>query len=401
VGPAGTTEFGYDADGNRVQRSVNGATSRFLVDAMITGLSQPLEERDGAGALIAHHTYGHRRLSTTNGSTSAFYHHDALGSTRLLTDGTGSVTDTYDYDGYGGLVSASGATNPPYLFTGERFEPSVGLYDLRARNYSPAVGRFLGRDPAAPKRGDPRSAHPFLYAHADPVNLTDPTGRSTTLVEQMQVVAQYGLQTVADCGVKVAQGCRLKGLAEGYAQVAGLAVIGVTAALAFDLAQAITSDDHNLFAVPPTGLVILSSDWRMKGPERGVKKVEYRVFYKPGLKGLWNPIEGRPAEGQSDWKFTAAIDFVSKSKKEVKLRGGYEWRSQRASIEAGFNKGFSMSVCGVLEFFKVELAVRGGLSESPTKGLSIGASLGLEATLIKLIKFQYPILPPTSSTAGQ
>jgi RHS repeat-associated protein len=62
------------------------------------------------------------------------------------------------------------------MFGGEQLEPSLGLYNLRARNYDPAVGRFLGRDPFEGRLADPGSLSPYLYAHADPVNTTDPTG---------------------------------------------------------------------------------------------------------------------------------------------------------------------------------------------------------------------------------
>ena len=110
------------------------------------------------------------------GNTTSFYLSDGLGSTRLLTDATGVVTDSYDYDTYGNLTASSGWTSNPYRFTGEQFEPSTGLYGLRARNYDPLAGRFLGRDPFSGTLGDPVSRHPYLYAHADPVNRIDPSG---------------------------------------------------------------------------------------------------------------------------------------------------------------------------------------------------------------------------------
>ena len=35
----------------------------------------------------------------------------------------------------------------PYLFTGRRWEPEVGLYQYRHRYYKPEWGRFVQRDP--------------------------------------------------------------------------------------------------------------------------------------------------------------------------------------------------------------------------------------------------------------
>ncbi len=37
------------------------------------------------------------------------YHTDGLGSVRALTDGSGNVVQTYQYDEYGNVVSSSGA----------------------------------------------------------------------------------------------------------------------------------------------------------------------------------------------------------------------------------------------------------------------------------------------------
>ena len=64
---------------------------------------------------------------------------------------------------------------------GERFDADDGLYQLRARYYDPAGGRFLSRDPFDGRPQSPVSLHRYLYANADPVNFNDPTGRETLL----------------------------------------------------------------------------------------------------------------------------------------------------------------------------------------------------------------------------
>lgn len=182
TGPSGVTQFANDADGHRVERRTVDGVTRFLVDANnLTRLPQVLEERDGLGGLRARYTYGTDLLAMTQGAATSFYQYDGLGSTRVLTDATGSVTDTYNYEAYGNLAGSTGSTVNPYRFAGEQFEPSLGLYNLRARNYDTTAGRFLGRDPEPGALGDPRSRHPFAYAHGDPVNLIDPTGRFTLI----------------------------------------------------------------------------------------------------------------------------------------------------------------------------------------------------------------------------
>lgn len=211
---AGTTEFSYDADGNRVGRSDASGAMRFLVDTLNpTGLPQVLEERTAGGALTAHYTYGRDLAAMQRGGAASFYHYDALGSTRALSDASGAVTDRYGYDGYGRLATSTGATVNPHRFTGDRFDDALGFYDFRARNYDPAVGRFIGRDPLPGAMNDPRSQHPHLYAHGDPVNRFDPTGRFTLI----DVGATLGIGDVLrglDKVKSAVQLCRMSGKIE-------------------------------------------------------------------------------------------------------------------------------------------------------------------------------------------
>ena len=60
-----------------------------------------LEERDADGNLIAAYVHSDIGviLQSRNGVKS--YYYDGLGSTRLLTDETQSITDTYTYDALG------------------------------------------------------------------------------------------------------------------------------------------------------------------------------------------------------------------------------------------------------------------------------------------------------------
>jgi RHS repeat-associated protein len=152
-----TVTIQYDADGNRVAKTVNGVTTRYLVhDLNPTGYAQVVEEVT-AGAVTRQYTYGLQRISQTqqiaNAWTPAFYGYDGEsvgGTVRLLTDLAGTVTDTYDFDGFGNEVNTTGTTLNVYLYRGEQYDPDLGLYYLRARFYNPLTGRFLSTDPEAP-----------------------------------------------------------------------------------------------------------------------------------------------------------------------------------------------------------------------------------------------------------
>jgi len=177
----------YDAFGNRVAKKVGNVTTTYLVedDVNPTGLPQVFEESVN-GVLQRTYTYGLQRISENQqiqGTwTPSFYGYDGFGSVRQLTSLAGGVTDTYNYDAFGNLLSSPGPTPNNYLYRGEQYDTDLNLYYLRARYYNPQTGRFLSRDPEDGNVKDPATLHKYLYAGGDPVNRIDPHGREV-LVE--------------------------------------------------------------------------------------------------------------------------------------------------------------------------------------------------------------------------
>ncbi|MDD4349131.1 MAG: RHS repeat-associated core domain-containing protein, partial [Opitutales bacterium] len=102
---------------------------------------------------------------------------DGGGSVRALTDLEGNITDTFSYDAYGNLLHPSSLFLPTsYLYRGERYDPDLGQYYLRARFYDANLGRFHTLDEYEGRTGEPLSLHKYLYAHANPVTGWDPSG---------------------------------------------------------------------------------------------------------------------------------------------------------------------------------------------------------------------------------
>ncbi|MBZ5558675.1 MAG: PASTA domain-containing protein [Acidobacteriia bacterium] len=170
------TEYSYDVDGNRVEKRDAGATVRYLVDTN-RSLAQVLAEYTPAGTLLTSYVYANDLISMTRGGQTLFYHADGGGSTRLLTTLAGAVSDTYDYDAFGNLLSHTGPTDTPFLFNGQQYDATLGLYYLRARYYQPTTGRFTAQDPSDGNPLTPITLHKYLYAGCDPVNKSDPSGR--------------------------------------------------------------------------------------------------------------------------------------------------------------------------------------------------------------------------------
>jgi RHS repeat-associated protein len=104
------------------------------------------------GSVTRTYAYGSNRISENqlvNGTwTPTFYGYDGHGNVRFLTSTSGAVTDSYDDDAFGMSIRTSGTTTNNFRYSGERYDSSIGLYDLRARYYNQATGRFWARDPA-------------------------------------------------------------------------------------------------------------------------------------------------------------------------------------------------------------------------------------------------------------
>ncbi len=184
----------YDGDGNRASKTVGGATTTYLVDTRSpTGYAQVLQETfngaRGATYELSHtYVYGLEQISerryyfanNQGNYANAYYVHDGHGSVRALTDPTGTVTDTYDYDAFGNLIHSTGTTPNNYLYSGEQYDPDLNLYYNRARYLNTSTSRFLTADPSEGQSDDPASIHRYLYARDNPVSLFDPAGLDYT-----------------------------------------------------------------------------------------------------------------------------------------------------------------------------------------------------------------------------
>jgi len=177
----GAVSLLYDGNGNRVSKTTNGVTTRYLIDDQNpTGFPQVLEELTG-GVVTRTYTYGLQRISedqiVNGGWTPSFYGYDGGGNVRQLTNSAGALTDTYEYDAFGNKINSTGTSPNNYLYRGEQYDSDLGLYYLRARYYNPATGRFMSRDPLDGNTTDPRTLRKYLYVGGDPVNGIDPRGR--------------------------------------------------------------------------------------------------------------------------------------------------------------------------------------------------------------------------------
>jgi len=179
----GAVTLQYNCDGDRVAKTAGGITTRYLVDDLNpTGYLQVLEEVVG-GAVQNRYTYGTSIISQTrtvsDTPATSYYGYDAHGNITFLTDSAGVVTASYDYDGWGGVVTSTGGTPNSRLYAGEELDPDVGFINLRARQYRQSTGRFLTIDSGPGDITVPITFNRYLFANSDPVDFYDPTGFGT------------------------------------------------------------------------------------------------------------------------------------------------------------------------------------------------------------------------------
>ena len=164
----GNVSYTYDFAGRRVSKTVAGATTFFLyADGAL------IAELDSNGNITRSYNWGPQGLiSDTSSGVSRFYFYDGVGNTRMLLNASGTVITDAAYAGWGAVYSASYLPTP-FGWKGQSGayrDSESGLFLMGARYYSPALGRFVGRDPIAFAGG----INVYSYCGGDPINYTDP-----------------------------------------------------------------------------------------------------------------------------------------------------------------------------------------------------------------------------------
>ena len=176
-GPSGTWSYQYDAFGNRIAQ-VNGSTiTQYLVDP--TGIGSVVAQFNGSGSLVNHFAYGLDLTSLLPASGGAeFYQFDGSANTATVTGIGGTVLNTYSYLPFGEKVSTGSVPNP-FTYAGQLgvSDDGDGLYYMRARYYSPQMGRFISQDPTRFRSG----LNFYTYAGNDPLIGVDPSGLDTQI----------------------------------------------------------------------------------------------------------------------------------------------------------------------------------------------------------------------------
>ncbi|WP_349542337.1 RHS repeat-associated core domain-containing protein [Paraburkholderia acidicola] len=147
--------YSYDPIGRRNQKTVGGTVTNY-----VSAGQQEIADYSGTGSVLYRYVYGSGvdeplvRIDTTG--NHSYLHADAAGSIVGVTDSTGTIVEKQVYTPFG-VSDTHGPADIAFQFTGRRFDPESGLYYLRARYYSPMLGRFMSLDPLGRRPVAPRS----------------------------------------------------------------------------------------------------------------------------------------------------------------------------------------------------------------------------------------------------
>ena len=165
--------FTYDAAGLRTSKTVNGEKTVFVWDG-----DQLVLELSGSGKVQKRYIRGNDLVYADKGTDTEkqYYVTDPHGNVVQLTDESGKVTKTYEYDSFGNEVKPDSRDDNPFRYCGEYYDRETGEVYLRARYYQPNIGRFLTRDSYTGQDDEPQSLHLYTYCENDGVNAWDPSG---------------------------------------------------------------------------------------------------------------------------------------------------------------------------------------------------------------------------------
>ena len=131
----------------------------------------------------------------TTGTRVEYYHLDALGSVRVVTNASGQVVRRHDFTPFGEEVAPTYPSPERKLFTEQGRDPETALDYFGARYYRADVGGFTTVDPELNVKDalvEPQRWNRYAYVTNNPLKYTDPDGKNPLLITGGIGAAVYG-----------------------------------------------------------------------------------------------------------------------------------------------------------------------------------------------------------------
>ncbi len=177
-----SNSYTYDANGERVSKTVNGVETKFITASgkVVRSIS------NGTVTDFFYDNYG--LSSIRHNGVNYFVRKNVLGDVTHIYDTSGNLQAQYVYDAWGNhrVLKADGTEDinlqsigniNPIRYRGYYYDTETKLYYLKARYYDPEAGRFISAD--STQFLEPNTVNRLnLYAYCgnNPVMNVDPTG---------------------------------------------------------------------------------------------------------------------------------------------------------------------------------------------------------------------------------
>ena len=142
-----TAEFVYNADGLRVQKTVNGVATKYTLHG-----KNIVHMTSGTDELHFFYDAQNRPAVVVYNGTAYAYVKSLQGDIVAILDENGNTVVSYGYDAWGAPLWCTGELAEtlgkvqPFRYRGYVFDEETGLYYLRSRYYNPQWGRFVNAD---------------------------------------------------------------------------------------------------------------------------------------------------------------------------------------------------------------------------------------------------------------
>ena len=142
-----TAEFVYNADGLRVQKTVNGVATKYTLHG-----KNIVHMTSGTDELHIFYDAQNRPAVVVYNGVPYAYVKSLQGDIVAILDENGNTVVSYGYDAWGAPLWCTGELAEtlgkvqPFRYRGYVFDEETGLYYLRSRYYNPGWGRFVNAD---------------------------------------------------------------------------------------------------------------------------------------------------------------------------------------------------------------------------------------------------------------
>ena len=184
-----TAEFVYNADGLRVQKTVNGVVTKYTLHG-----KNIVHMTSGADELHFFYDAQNRPAVVVYNGTAYAYVKSLQGDILAILDENGNTVVSYGYDAWGAPLWCTGELAEtlgkvqPFRYRGYVYDEETGLYYLRSRFYNSSLCRFIDMDCLI------HSGNTFAYCCNSPASMHDVCGTTGDYAYDRDKVIEYGRQ---------------------------------------------------------------------------------------------------------------------------------------------------------------------------------------------------------------